>query len=142
MNQYEAVKEQNQKQFNSFPLGFAFNREQLKEGMQRLGVENEADLIGIGGGGFIRATDRAAFLALLEETQERIQKEIDNDQDGSGFIKEMFFTELANHEYCISGNLGEVLEACGMTLQELEASPKLKNGLQLALKEYETAGFE
>lgn len=141
MNQYEELKAQNQKQFNSFPVGFAFSKQQLNEEMQRLGVDSEADLIGIGGGGFIRATDKAAFLAMLEETRERLQNEIDADTDGSGFIKQMFYTELANHEYCISGNLAETLDACGMTLQEVQESDKLKNGLQLALNEYAAAGF-
>ena len=139
---YEEVKELNQQDFNAFPLGFAFNERQLKESMERLGVTSENELLSIGGGGFIRKTDRAAFLDLLERTGQRVKDGIDSDPDGLGFIKGMFFTELANHEYCYSGDLSETLEAVGITMQEIEESPKLAAGLKAALQEYAAAGYE
>lgn len=139
---YAEVKEQNQQQFNSFPMGFAFTREQLAQQMQRLGVDSEADLISIGGGGFIRATDKAAFLAMLEETQERLQKEIDADPDGMGFVKQMFYTELANHEYCLTNDLTDTLEAVGYTAEEVNGNEKLRAGLMAAIDAYKAAGFE
>lgn len=140
---YRELKEINQKQFNNFPMGFAFSREQFTKEMERLGVTSEADLIGIGGGGFIRATDKAAFLAMLEETAARIQQEIDADPDGMGFVKDMFYEELANHEYCISCDLTDTLEALGYTAQEVNDNEKLRRGLMAAIKEYgaENHGF-
>ena len=139
---YRELKEQNQQDFNAFPMGFAFSRDQLAAEMERLGVQNEADLIGIGGGGFIRKTDRAAFLELLERTQDRIQEAIDADPDGREFVADMIETELADHEYCITNDLTDTLEALGFTAEEIEQSPKLKTGLTEAVKNYRAAGYE
>lgn len=142
MTTYRELKKINQDEFNAFPMGFAFSKDQLKAEMERLGVQSEADLIGIGGGGFIRKADRAAFLELLERTQDRIQKAIDEDPDGLGFVADMFFEELANHEYCITRDLTDTLEALGYTAEEIEQSPKLKAGLMEAIFQYNAAGYE
>ena len=48
----------------------------------------------------------------------------------------MFLYELANHEYCITYELEDTLEAVGLTIQEVENSKALKHGLVLAKREY------
>ena len=57
-------------------------------------------------------------------------------------FRSMFETELANHEYCITNDLTDTLEALGYTAEEIEQSPKLKTGLTEAIKNYLAAGYE
>lgn len=89
-----------------------------------------------GGGGFIRKTDVKEFLEMRKRAKEEILEEINNDQTGDAFIKDMFKYELANHEYCITHNLNDTLEAIGLTIEEIENNKALSKGLELARKEY------
>lgn len=61
----------------------------------------------------------------------------------------MFFTELNNHEFGYDRDLTRVIEELGYTSQDIENSPALKNGLNLAKEkiiqlenEKEELGFE
>ena len=56
MNRYAELREKHQKEFDKFPMKFAFSDKQFKEAMESLGLtENDTDkIIGIGAGGFIR----------------------------------------------------------------------------------------
>ena len=43
-NLYQIIKEKHQKEFDEFPVAFAFSDEQFKEGMKKLGLnENDID---------------------------------------------------------------------------------------------------
>lgn len=136
MTTYREAKEAQQAAYNAFPIGFAFSKEQLKEEMERLKVSCPDELIRIPGGGFIRETDKEAFLKMCDDQDKIMRAYIAADPDGSGFIADMFHTELADHEYCITGDLSETLDALGMTLEEINADSRLINGLKIALKQY------
>ena len=142
MNSYTSLKAEIQRQINAFPIGFAFSAEQLEQTKKEWNIQNNDDLIGIGGGGFIRKTDREAFKDLMHKSQQAIDDAIAADPDGSGFIRDMFSAELANHEYCITRDLTDTLEALGYTAEEIEQSPKLKAGLMEAIFQYNAAGYE
>ncbi len=133
---YAELKDRQQKEFNTFPIGFAFSKEQFTEEMERLGVTDKNDLLGIGGGGFIRAADKNAYIEMCARFTDEVNEEISADPTGAGFVADMFETELSNHEYIITGDLSETLDACGLTEKEVMETPKLKNGLEIALKNY------
>jgi hypothetical protein len=59
---------------------------------------------------------------------------IENDSTGDGFIFQMFNYELSNHEYCISGDVSNTLEALGFTFDEVNADKRLLHGLKKAIK--------
>lgn len=137
METYRQMKDRQQAEVNAFPLGAAFTEEQLREQLQKLGLDPEtgrAEVVGIGAGCFIRKTDKEAFLALMKRHQDERAAAIQADPDGTGFIYDMFRHELANHEYSYTGDLAETLDALGMTTDEVNASPALLNGLHLAAK--------
>lgn len=138
MNKYEEMKERHQKEFNNFPMKFAFSEKQFKESMEELGLtEKDTDkIIGIGAGGFIRKSDLKAYKEMCQRTAREMQDAINEDITGENFIKDMFLYELANHEYCITYELEDTLEAVGLTIQEVENSKALKHGLVLAKREY------
>lgn len=137
-NKYDELKEQHSKEFSKFPIFFAFDENQFKEGMQKLGLtENDKDKVAnIGFGGIIRKTDIEAFKGMNIRHREEIKEAIQNDKTGEGFIKDMFLSEMANHEYGYTRDITDTLEACGLSYEDIENNENLKNGLNLAKEEY------
>lgn len=136
MNKYAELKNNLQKEFDAFPFGFAFSNEQFEKMKEELGVKENSELISIGAGGFIRKTDEKALDELINGKEKRIKEAIASDPTGEGFIKDMFLYELANHEYCITYDLRDTLEALDLTINEVMEDPRLKLGLELARNEY------
>lgn len=136
MNKYAELKNNLQKEFDAFPFGFAFSNEQFEKMKEELGVKENSELISIGAGGFIRKTDEKALDELINGKEKRMREAIASDPTGEGFIKDMFLYELANHEYCITYDLRDTLEALDLTINEIMEDPRLKLGLELAKNEY------
>lgn len=132
-NLYVELKNKQQKEFNSFPIKFAFSREQEEKGLEELGLASADEAIGIGGGGFIRESDKQAFYDMLE----KFDKEHTQMLGNSKYVVDMFKYELANHEYGYTLDLEPTLEACGLTIEEVNSSLILKKGLAAALEEHE-----
>jgi hypothetical protein len=59
---------------------------------------------------------------------------IENDTTGDGFIFQMFDCELCNHEYIVSGNVENTLEALGFTFDKVNNDKRLLHGLRKAMK--------
>ena len=138
MNTYEEMKNRQQKEFDAFPMGAAFSNKQFEEMMQKWGLTiNDTDKIcSIGGGCYIRKTDIESFLALINKTAAELKNAITADLTGDGFIFDMFVYELANHEYCITYDLDDTLDALGLTIEEIKADKRLHYGLNKAIKHY------
>lgn len=138
MNQYQIFKKRQQEEFNEFPIKFAFNDAQFKQGMNELGLnENDTDkIVGTGAGGFMRKSDAETYAKLGAKFAEELNNEIENDKFGNGFVKDMFSYELANHEYGYTRDYTDSLEALGYTMDDIKNNPKLKMGFDLALAEY------
>lgn len=99
---YKQLKEKHQKEVNKFPMAFAFSQEQLAEGMRKLGLDpSQTNMITpLGGtGGFIRTSDVPAYQQMMAGHQAEMNAAIQQDTTGDGFIYQMFYAELANHEY-------------------------------------------
>ena len=137
-NSYMELKHRQQREVDTFPIGFAFNDKQFEEQMIKLGLKpTDTDKIySIGYGGFIRKTDSNAFGEMMRRHRNQMQKAIDEDIDGSGFIKDMFDYELGNHEYDYTRDLTDTLDALDLTLDKINKNPKLLKGLKLALRRY------
>lgn len=139
MNTYAEMKERHQERINALPLKFAFGMKQFREMMESWGLtENDTDKIyKMGGtGGFYLREDSKLIFDTFAENEIELQAAIGNDIDGYEFIKGMFSYELANHEYCITYNLEPTLDALGLSIDDVNASPALLNGLKLAKQEY------
>ena len=135
---YKELKERQQQEINAFPFIWAFNESQLADGMRRLGLDPEKDkdkLCNIGGGGIIRKADADAMRAMFDRHRRELQEAIAADKTGDGFIYDMFYTELANHEYSYTMDLGEGIAACGLTVEQINADPALIHGLKKAADE-------
>lgn len=133
---YSELKRRQEKEFNEFPMSFAFSNEQFAEGMKKLGLEptDKNRITGIGGSGFIRKTDVEAFNEMTKRFDKELEDAITADTTGEGFIFSMFNYELANHEYCFTYEIHDALDALGMTHEEIQDNPALAHGLHLAKK--------
>lgn len=135
---YLELKQKQQKEVNDFPLGFAFSEKQFEEMMTKFGLDkNDTDKIySLGAGGYVRKSDAEAMDKMFTRHAEERQKAIDDDKTSTDYIYEMFAYELANHEYSITYGLEETLDALNLTMEEINKSKNLLNGLNKALKKY------
>lgn len=138
-NKYDILKARHREEFDTLPLHFAFGDEQIKKKLEELNVkEEEIDkkLVGIVAGGFMLKEDYPKYIEMSERHYKEIQNEINNDKEGTGFIKDMFFSELNNHEYGYTMDVEDTLEALGITYKDLDENKNLQHGLDLAKKRF------
>ena len=138
MNAYQEMKDRQQKEFDAFPVGAAFSNQQFQQMMEKWGLTvNDTDKIcSICGGCYIRKTDKEALRDLINRLNKEKQDAIAADPTGDGFIFDMFVYELANHEYCITYDLEDTLDALGLTAEQINADKRLLHGLNKAIKTY------
>jgi hypothetical protein len=138
------MKEKHQEEIKRFPLFFAFSVEQFNEGMKKFGLQSTdtAKICKIGMGGFCKRKDASRFRKMLNRHERKYQAAIARDRTGEGFIFDMFFYELGNHEYCYTNDIRDTLESLGLTENKVNASEKLKHGLLKAIDAREEADFE
>ena len=132
MNKYTGLKQKQQEEVNNFPMFFAFSNSQFEEGMKKLGLDpSETDkLYKAGGtGGFYRKTDAERLFTMFERHRVEMKTARENDEE---FIYDMFYYELSNHEYVITYNVMDALDALGITIEEVNNNPKYKSNLEKA----------
>ena len=138
METYTEMKERHQSEVNALPLAFAFSHDRYLERLAAWNItEEEAKagaIVGIGNGGFIRASDRDLVISTFERIADEEAAAIAADQDGTGYIYQMFLYELNNHEYSYTGDIDDTLDALNISNKDLAENPALLNGLNLALK--------
>ncbi len=117
-SKYTTLKDKWQKEYNDFPMGFAFSDDQLKEQMEKLNVKTTDELVGIGvGGGFIRKADQKDFNEMVKRVHDEQEKAKDDDE----YLYQMFVYEMGNCEYQLSYDTEYVLEmGCNMSLKDLK----------------------
>ena len=138
MNAYQQMKDRQQKEFDAFPIGAAFSNQQFQQMMEKWGLSvNDTDKIcSIGGGCYIRKTDKEALRDLINRLNKEKQDAIAADLTGDGFIFDMFVYELANHEYCITYDLEDTLDALGLTAEQINADKRFTHSLNKAIQHY------
>lgn len=132
MSKYTELKAKHQAEVNAFPFGFAFNTKQFEEMMTKWGLTpNDTDKIySIGGGGYVRKSDAEAMDKMFE--RHALERKMTRKY-GDEYLFEMFNDELANHEYRITHDLTDTLDALGLTIDEINADPKMADALKRAI---------
>ena len=138
MNKYIKLKAKHQAEYNAFPTGAAFNQTQFNEMMAKWGLSpDDTDKIyHVFAGVYIRKSDHKAFHEMLDRFDVEIQEAIAADADGTGFIYDMFYAELANHEYGYTRDITDAVEALGYTFGDLNADKRLLKGLKKAMDQF------
>lgn len=138
MNAYKKLRDRQQEEMNAFPIGAAFSNEQFEKMMQEWGltVHDTDKICSLGGGCFTRKSDKDAFLEMATRHGKERKDAIAADETGDGFIYDMFYYELANHEYCITYDYEETFDALCLTEEQVYADKRLTHGLEKARKDY------
>lgn len=138
MESYEAMQKRHQQEVNAFPMKWTFNNQQLEQGMRELGLNPSQtnEIVGIGGGGFIRRSDRQAFIDMFKRQNAEQKAALAAQKTGDEYAYQMFLHELGNHEYVITGDLSDTLDACGLSAEQINNDPKLRKALARAIKDY------
>lgn len=138
MKTYIELRKQQQEEFNAFPVKFAFSKEQFKEMMESWGLKEKdtKKIVSVGGAGFILLSDKKAYVEMIARHSREHQDAIKADSTGDGYIKDMFYTELSNHEFGYTAELDDTLEALSLTMDEIDANPALRHGLELAMSKF------
>jgi hypothetical protein len=133
MSKYTELKAKHQAEVDAFPFGFAFNQSQFDEMMKKWGLKptDIREILSIGGGGYIRKSDADAFKEMMG--RHKIQMKMAMKKNEDDFLFHMFNYELANHEYCVTGELDDTLDALGLTIDEINADPKMADALKRAI---------
>lgn len=141
MNDYKTMKEKQQKEFNAFPIKAAFSEEQFREMMTNWGLNaNEkgdlAKVTNLFGGVYVQKKDLPALREISKRHKDEFEAAVAADQTGEGFIYQMFYYELCNHEYGYTGDVSEAIEALGFdTIEEVFADERLEHGLKMAARD-------
>ena len=141
MNKYLEMKKRHQAEINAFPMFWAFSKAQFADGMQKLGLtENDKDKVcHIPSGGFLKKEDMPKLTELIDRHARERDEAIKADRSGNGFIYQMFYYELNNHEYSYTEDYEDTLDALGITYDDLEEHPNLKHGLEKAAEKIRNA---
>lgn len=138
MNAYQSLKQKHQQEISVFPMVFAFGQKQFESAMKKLGLKpTDTDKVCslYGAGDIMRKADVPDYIKLIKRQHKELKDAINADKIGDGFIYDMFSTELANHEYCITCDLSDTLSVLNLTVEEVNADPRLLHGLCKATKE-------
>lgn len=136
-NKYVEMIKKHQEEISAFPMFFAFSNEQFEKGMQKLGLtKDDTDKIyKFSCGGFYRKSDNQKLKDMLSRHTEERETNIANDKTGKGFIYQMFYYELSNHEYSYTMDLSETLDVLGYSMDDINNDERLLTGLYKASKE-------
>lgn len=136
---YAQMSARHQEEYNAFAkdrVHYAFGREQLAELLAKLNYATVEDLakdyVSIPGGGIIMRKDVPALKALFAKHDAERKK---MRQVGKR-LYEMFYSAMANLEYIITGDDGEILAYCGITVAEFNSDKRYGKAWNKAYTEY------
>jgi len=119
MNKYLLLKKQIEKKINNFNNFFAFNEEQLNEGLKKLNCEKK-DLISFGYGEFINKKDKEDYIKMWKEIKQMEKEFLNEDKN----LFEALCYELNNHEYAYTNELEPTLDCLNLTYEKLTDNQK------------------
>lgn len=137
MCKYQELQAKQKSEMDQIKMGFAYSKEQFNKMLVELGVTSEDELMSIGGNGFIRKTDKDVLMSTID----RHVAEDEEAKKDPEYVYDMFRYELGNHEFCITHELDDTLDACSVTYEELEGNEMFRIQLGKACKDY-LAGCE
>ena len=124
--EYLDLKDRHQKEVNEFPIAYAFNDEQLKEALIKLGAKSVKECVTVfGHGDIVKRENAKPFIEMLKRHTEEVKQRLKDDVE---FAQAAFLYEMDNHEYAINWDADDdVLDCFGITFEDIR-----EWGLQLA----------
>ena len=115
--EYLDLQKKHEKEVSDFPIAYAFNDEQLKEALDKLGATKEECVSVFGHGDIVKREDAKELIAMLDRQQKELIRHILDDE---AFAEAAFLYEMDNHEYAINYSGDEdVLDCFGITFEKI-----------------------
>ena len=122
--EYLDFKKRQQKEFEDFPIAYAFNDKQLEEALEKLGATKEECISVFGHGDIVRRQDAKDLVKLFARHDKELKEKLKFDPE---FAYEAFLYEMDNHEYANNWSADEdVLAELSIDFMFIR-----KNGLQM-----------
>ena len=123
--EYLDLKKRHEKEFEEFPIAYAFNDKQLEEALAKLNATKEECVTVFGHGDIVKRENVKALIALLERHSDELKQKLKDDVE---FAEAAFLYEMDNHEYAINWSADEdTLAAFNIDFEFIR-----KHGLQMA----------
>jgi len=136
MNKYYEYKKNKENGVSNFAgLFWAFNQEQLKEGIKKVGATKDNKIVSIGAGGYILKSRIADFEKLMKDLKTGLKTKLKT----KSFFYDAMYYELCNHEYCITMNPEEALETLTIDekwIEKNKLTEEYKKAKKDAMKNY------
>ena len=129
---YAELRKKHKAEIDAFPLAAAFNDKQFGEALQKLGVSSARELVHIGGGILIRKADRTMFYEMLERHERELKEALKDDR----ILYEALGYEMANHEYCVTEDIEDTLDALGIDYEEFSTNARMQRVFVKCRKDY------
>lgn len=113
-NKYLILKAKHEKLINDFPQFFAFSESQFEEGLKKLNTTKE-NLVSTGYGGFIKKEDKNKYIEMFKEINKESKESLKDD----GLLFDALRYELSNHEFIITYDYKDTLNALGLSYESL-----------------------
>jgi len=112
---YQELNTRHQNELNAFEhIFFAFSNMQLEEGLKRLDTDTKS-IFSMGGGGYVLKSHAKDLDALFTRHQQELKEHRKNRKN----LLDSLVYELRNHEFCITYNVTDALEALGLALGDI-----------------------
>ena len=110
---------------------WAFSEKQFNIGLKKLNAD-KTEICSIGSCGFLRKSDLIKWNNIFSEHEKEHEEAMKNKK----YVYDMFRYELSNHEYIITYDVEDTLDALGLTWEEVENSDLLKTQFKKAKSDY------
>lgn len=114
---YLDLLEKHRKEISDFPIAYAFNEQQFKEALEKLGATKDECVTIFNHGDIVKKEDAPKFLKMLKRHTDEV-KELLKDEE---VAEAAFLYEMDNHEYAINWDGDDdVLRCFGLDFDDLK----------------------
>ena len=116
-DEYLELKKKHQKEFEEFPIAYAFNDKQLEEALEKLGATKEECISVFGHGDIVKRENAKLLIELLDRQNKEMKRKLREDHD---FAEAAFLYEMDNREYANNWSGDEdVLDCFNLTFSDI-----------------------
>lgn len=139
MNKYAEMRKRQQQEANALPMKTAVGPEQFNNMMKGWGLnpkssEDIGEIVPLGFNTYCLKKDYRMVKRTLRSFSMERQAAIAADETGEGFICDMFYEALANHEYSVTLDETDALLALGLSWETIYNDNRFLVGLEKAKK--------
>lgn len=115
---YVELMKKHQQELSDFPIAYAFNDEQLKEALVKLGVNDISECVTVfNHGDIVKRENAPKLIAMMKGHTKELHEALKDEE----FAEAAFLYEMDNHEYAINWSADDdVLNCFCLTFKQLK----------------------